>query len=134
MCITFARLAALCCILLSSSISPALAELRVHQSTTSPSDARFQIIQSPLAVRWTFRLDRYTGRVYQLVKTKRNGLAWQRMPVVGNPQSSKPMKPKFVLFTSGLAVRNTFLMNSDSGQTWRLTKSLDTNLWLPFEP
>ena len=37
-----------------------------HQTTTPPSDHRFEIIQSQLAAKWTFRLDRFTGQVSQL--------------------------------------------------------------------
>ena len=92
----------------------------VHQATTPPSDARFEIIQSQLAAKWTFRLDRYTGRVYQLVKTRDDRYTWESMPVEGIPDISKPNSPKFVIFTSGLAARHTFLMDSNTGQTWRL--------------
>jgi len=45
-------------------------------STISPSD-RFEIIQSHLAAKWTFRLDRMCGFVSQLVKTSNDGTAWQ---------------------------------------------------------
>ncbi len=38
----------------------------IHQQTTTPVGARFEIVQSELAAKWTFRLDRFTGRVSQL--------------------------------------------------------------------
>ena len=62
----------------------------VHQTTTQPLDARFEIIQSQLAAKWTFRLDRYTGRVHQLVKTSDGGTAWETMLVEGIPNISSP--------------------------------------------
>ena len=37
--------------------------LSPHQYTSLPSAARFEILQSSLAAKWTFRLDRYYGRV-----------------------------------------------------------------------
>ena len=92
----------------------------VHQTTTSPADARFEIVQSQLAARWTFRLDRYTGRIHQLVKTWDDGAAWESMPVEGIPDISKPNRPRFVVFTSGIAAQHTFLIDSNTGQTWRL--------------
>lgn len=121
---------------LSSLTSLAFSEVRsdVHQSTKMPSDARFEIIQSPLAVRWTFRLDRYTGHVSQLVKTQDEGFAWEPMLVYELPEVSKPSTPRFVIFTSGLAARFTLLMDFDTGQTWVLRNiGSDFHVWQPFE-
>ena len=92
----------------------------VHQTTTPPLDARFEIVQSQLAAKWTFRLDRYTGYIHQLVKTPDGGNAWEPMLVQGISEISNPGRPRFVIFTSGLAARHTFLIDSDTGQTWTL--------------
>lgn len=93
-----------------------------HQMTTLPSDARYEIVQSPLAAKWTFRLDRYTGQVYQFVKMENNELfvVWEAMPVEGLYDIPEPNRPRFVIFSSGIAARHTFLMDSDTGQTWML--------------
>ena len=129
-------------IILCSVVNPAFGQSirsAIHQMTTPPSDARFEIVQSPLAVRWTFRLDRYTGRVYQLVKTQKGGVTWQSMLIQRRPEASNPTKPKFVIFASGLAARSTYLMDSDTGQTWVLTtfdlggESLNVTGWRPLE-
>ena len=88
-----------------------------HQQTSPPPNSRFEVIQSPLAAKWTFRLDRYSGRVWQLVKTKDDDNKWEEMPVVDRPKPSAP-KPRFQLFTSGLAARHTFLIDADTGKTW----------------
>lgn len=105
----------------------------IHQSTTTPTDARFEIVQSQLAAKWTFRLDRYKGRIYQLVRTQEGGLTWEIMVVQGLPNVS-PTRPRFVIFTSGIAARHTFLMDCDTGQTWVLTSiSESVVLWKPFE-
>lgn len=47
-----------------------------HQKTSTPPDARYDVIQSQLAAKWTFRLDRFTGRVWQLVKTQNDENTW----------------------------------------------------------
>ena len=104
----------------------------VHQTTTTPSNARFEIVQSQLAARWTFRLDRYTGRVHQLVSTEDEGSAWQRMLVAGIADIAEPNRPRSI-FTSGLAVRHTFLMDTDTGQTWVLGTVGEITGWWPFE-
>ena len=101
----------------------AFAQLNVatHQMTTLPSDARYEIVQSQLAAKWTFRLDRYTGQVYQLVKMENDDVAWEAMLVEGHYDIPEPNRPRFVIFSSGIAARHTFLMDSDTGQTWVLT-------------
>ncbi len=107
-------------VVLSGLVNTAFAQSMVHQTTTPPSEARFETVQSPLAARWTFRLDRYTGRIHQLVKTQDDKPAWELMFAEGLPDISRPNRPRFVVFTSGLTVRHPFLMDSDTGQTWRL--------------
>ena len=106
----------------------------VHQMTKQPSYGRFQVVQSQLAAKWTFRLDRYTGRVWQLVKTEDDHAAWQVTPVFALPEFSKPTKPRFTIFTSGLAARHTFLMDTFTGKTWRLFEDTSTRMvgWQPF--
>ena len=92
-----------------------------HESTLQPIDARFELVQSPLAAKWTFRLDRYTGRVDRLVRSFLGDLTWEEMPVIGLSEEPDAKQPRFVLFTSGLAARHTFLMDSTTGKTWVLT-------------
>jgi hypothetical protein len=113
-----------------------------HQMTTIPSDGRYEIVQSEIAARWAFRLDRYTGDVAQLVTTSSDGMAWEQMLVKGFPAIQNPNKPRFIIFTSGIAVRHTFLMDSVTGKTWIVTsvevpkesgESDTINVWEPFE-
>ena len=88
-----------------------------HQQTSSVPGARFEVLQSTLAAKWTFRLDRYTGRVWQLVRTKDEDNAWEEMPVM-DLKVQPSARPRFQLFASGLAVRHTFLLDGDTGKTW----------------
>jgi len=113
----------------------------VHQQTTPPSNARFEVLESELAAKWTFRLDRFTGHVAQLVKTKDDDNAWEDMQVVGLPTLSAPNRARFQLFTSGLAARFTFLIDTDTGQSWVVVSGkakhadgteYDVNRWVPF--
>lgn len=120
-----ASIVALFVVFLGGMVSPVFAEPRIHQSTSSPSDARFEIVQSPLSAKWTFRLNRYTGQVYQLAETPRGRLAWIGMIAIPFPQlsSKHKQKPSFVIFSSGLTVRDTFLLDSETGRTWVLRSS-----------
>ncbi len=114
----------------------------VHQQTTSPPNARFEIVQSELAARWTFRLDRFTGHVAQLSSTKDGDVIWEEMQVVGLQPVRSSMQAHFQLFTSGIAARHTFLIDSDSGTTWMLVTGkrrqedgteYEVNVWQPFQ-
>ena len=112
----------------------------IHQRTTTPPEARFEIVQSQVTAMWTFRLDRFTGNVAQLVQTADNGSAWEAMEVVGLPRTP-PSRARFQLFTSGIAARHTFLMDTDTGRTWVIVRGkrkgpdgteYDVTLWTPF--
>jgi len=112
-----------------------------HQATTLPNGARYEIVQSTLTARVTFRLDRYTGRVWQLVKTSDDENAWEEMEISKLIQVKASSRPRFQIFTSGMAARYTFLLDTDSGRTWVVTtgsykdsedKEVNYNSWQPF--
>ena len=109
----------LVCSWLATAASAQL-DAKVHQATTQPTDGRFELVQSPLAARWTFLLDRYTGHVDQMVESIFGSMIWQQMPVIDLPETADADEPRFVLFTSGIAARHTFLMDSRTGKTWML--------------
>lgn len=113
----------------------------VHQYTALPANARYEIVQSELAARWTFRLDRFTGHVAQLVDTKDGEDAWEEMEVIGMKPITTSLHAHFQIFTSGIAARHTFLIDTDSGKTWVVVSDKGTNsdgteyendMWQPF--
>ena len=125
----------------SSLVFGADSGVTIHQATSSPSGARFEIIQSTLAARWTFRLDRFTGRVWQLVRTSDDENAWQEMEVSGLTPNKGSTRAKFQIFSSGMAARYTFLLDTDSGKTWVVVtgsykdqdgNEVEYNSWQPF--
>lgn len=123
---------------LSLSIKAQDEEYPPHVQTTAPPSSRFEIIQSHLAARWTFLLDKTSGKIKQLVRTKNDDLTWEDMFVSGLPKVPIDAKVRYQLFSSGLAAKHTFLLNVDNGQTWVLTtlkdeKLGDTTMWLPFK-
>jgi hypothetical protein len=97
-----------------------------HQHTTAPPGARFEIVQSQRAARWTFRLDRFTGRVSQLVNDAAGDAAWRAMDVSGLPALPSASRPRFQIFTSGLAARDTYLLDTRTGWTWVLSAATTT--------
>ena len=92
----------------------------IHQSTAASVDSRFEIVQSQLAARWTFRLDRYTGDVMQLLLNSEKENIWAKVLVQDMPKIKNANRPRFQIFTSGLAARHTFLLDTVTGKTWTL--------------
>jgi hypothetical protein len=52
---------------LSASLPAQEMPTDVHQSSLVSSTARYEIVQSEVAARWTFRFDRFTGHISQIV-------------------------------------------------------------------
>jgi len=96
------------------------------QFSSSPETSRFQIVQSEMGARYTFNIDKYTGSVFLLVKSK-SGLTWQIIESEDQDYDKKiPDQVNYQLFTSGLGVRYTFLINVNTGITWQLTEDSKT--------
>lgn len=89
------------------------------QQTSPVNNARFEIIQSPLLYRLIFKLDRYNGMIWQLVISKDNSLTWELM-LREDITPGTLDRPRFQIFTSGIATKGTFLIDSYSGVTWVL--------------
>lgn len=105
--------------------------------TLAPATSRYEIVQSQLAAKWTFRIDKYCGRISQLVKTKDDDVTWEAMPVLHLPKCTNDPRVHFQIFSSGLAARHTYLLNVDTGRTWVLSTSKDEKFgditgWTPF--
>ena len=97
-------------------------ETNRHQFSSAPETSRFQIVQSELGARLTFNIDKFTGNVFLLVEGS-NGLTWQL--ISSEEQSSDETtanQVNYQIFTSGLGVRMTFLINVNTGITWQLAE------------
>lgn len=107
--------------------------------STSQTGGRYEIIQSPIARRYTLKLDKYSGNVWQYVNGLDDKPTWQSIPRVLNmfgtlmPYSitdkDLPKEIKYQIFMSGTMLRDLFLLNIETGQTWVLTNSSDDMLF-----
>lgn len=115
-------------------------ELDAHApaQTSAPAESRFEIVQSNIAVMWTFKLDKYSGAVYQLVTNKNGDFTWELMDRDSNAANTiiVPGKVNYQIFTSGLAAKFTILMNVNSGASWLLTEDTKTktSFWAVMPP
>jgi hypothetical protein len=104
----------------SSSVFSQSKDVKIHSSSAVSNQARYEIIQSTLAARFTFKVDKVCGNIFQLTATKNDDLIWEQMLVVKLPNCTNDGKIRYQLFLSGLAARHTFLMNTDNGKTWQI--------------
>jgi hypothetical protein len=108
-------------------------DININQTTSTPINARYEIIQSTIFARNTFRLDRFTGHVSVLAMTPSEDIIWDNMEIIDLPKIKKANKPRFQIFTSGLAARFTFLIDTETGKTWQQVIDEDSNtLWQPL--
>ena len=125
--------------LLCLFVSPAVAqqEIRPHEKTTYPWGC-YEIVQSQVARRHTFRLDKCTGTVDQMTEDANGGSGWERMP--STVPTIEPDGARFALFVSGWTAKDMFLLDTHAGLTWRLTLISDhptlpddAPMWVPVD-
>lgn len=105
-----------------SALTVVAQEVNTSQRTAAPSESRFEIVQSEIAVAFTIRLDKYTGQTWQIRNMATGEKIWQQVNREDNPSDTVtiPGKVNYQIFTSGLTLENTFLINVHSGATWQL--------------
>lgn len=91
---------------------------------------RYVLMQSTIAARGTYKLDTYTGTVYQLQadRAKKTDL-WvriRRIHLLPGLDSTIDGRPNYQLFLSTIAMRFTYLININSGDTWELVEDPQT--------
>lgn len=97
----------------------------ISLKSTSP---RFQIIQSTIAARGTYKVDTYEGNVYQLVLDHNNNETWQLLRRLGNNNIDKQVagQRNYEMFLSSIAMKFTYLINLNTGCTWQLVEDSTT--------
>jgi hypothetical protein len=108
-----------------ASIAFAQSAGETGQSTALPANARYEIAQSQWAGVHTLKLDRFSGQVDELINAMDGSMLWKRMQNDALPAADKPNRAHFQLFNSGLAAKNTFLLDTDTGRTWQLVQGVD---------
>jgi hypothetical protein len=97
-------------------------EIREHQTSGVAADARFELLQSALTAKLTLRIDRYTGFTWQMVLRPDSAVGWAPMLRLSHaePDTRLGSRVNYQVFTSGLGLSFTFLMNVQTGATWQL--------------
>jgi hypothetical protein len=74
-------------------------------------------VQSTLAGKVTFNLDKEQGFVWMLVEDSDKNFSWEFVPV-GGLSSNSAKSIRYQLFSSGIAGRFTFLLDTATGASW----------------
>ena len=107
-----------CLILLTFPLS---GQQNGSNQTTSLCGGRWEFFMSEIAVRVSLKIDKYTGDVYQLVRRTDETLTWEIVPKeISYKDIKKQDVINYQLFSSGLGIRYTYLLNTNSGLTWQL--------------
>ncbi len=94
---------------------------RQQAVTTSQVGGRYEILQSEIKRNNTFKLDKYTGKVYMFVSTSLDWYAWQEVQKSNaRLDTIIPDKINYQLFMGGISAKDCFLLNINTGTTWML--------------
>ncbi|HEX8773896.1 MAG TPA: hypothetical protein VF735_09820 [Pyrinomonadaceae bacterium] len=124
-------------------ISLAASQMGASQKTGAPADARFEIIQTNSNIRTTLKLDKFTGNVYELIKNKDlvrakdEEYAWAMVKRLSHPldKTESTNEVNYQITTSSVGVRYTFLININTGASWKLAPDPDReqSYWHPIK-
>lgn len=105
-------------------VIPATAQYTGYKAqSTSLAGGRYEIIMSDIALRNSFKVDKFLGDVYLLVRKADGSITWEKM--IKNIALNNPIMPdqiNYQLYMSGIGLKYTFLINIHSGVTWQLVE------------
>ena len=94
---------------------------------TSVEGGRWEIVQSEIARRDTYKIDKYKGDVYMFVKKKNGEYTWQKLNRVGEDYDKiEDGKINFQLFLGSISAQDKFLININTGETWQIYEDSKT--------
>jgi hypothetical protein len=81
-------------------LSCATAQSNLPEKSSGTPSGRYEIVGSPLVSALTFKLDKFSGRIWQLVVNKEGVHGWDLIPVVGlsNVTDGEPIEPDLDTF------------------------------------
>lgn len=112
------------------SVASTDVHVEVSQTTTSPN-GRYEIIQSSIVRRLTFRVDKANGMVSQLVKSNDGSYWWS--PIERQYSTNDTVYPgniNYQMFLGGFQASDAFLINVNTGETWMVVRDKNDDLYL----
>lgn len=103
-----------------------------HFSSAVPNNSRYELLQpnGEYGSLFTIMLDKYEGKISRLEKRDTGEFYWSQMFVDDHPDDvKKEQSVNYQVFFSADGVLLTFLVNVNTGATWRLSKDNTYGLW-----
>lgn len=126
------RILVIACFMLVSLVSFAQRNTEKQAVSTSQTGGRYEIKQSEIRRSLTFRLDKYTGEVYQLVEKKNDEFCWDYVKIYDQEKVDRNhyenKEITYQLYMGGKAVADCFLLNIKTGDTWQLIHDDEMNI------
>ena len=88
-------------------------------SNATNNSGRFEIIQSPLEKKYTFKLDKKTGETWHLQGNIKS-IHWHKMPTIADDINYEEHNINYQIFLGGDDLNDCFLINIHTGKTWVL--------------
>lgn len=96
---------------------------------TSTDVGRWEIIQSPFIRRVTIKLDKFTGKTYQILETSLAIYEWKIIIWQDEDWGEKQTgKINYQIFMGGLTGSDVYLINIHTGKTWLLCEDSSKGL------
>lgn len=97
-----------------------------RNSTSVAPDHRYELVQSNVTRLFTIRIDRYTGKTYQLVE-RSSRKTWEEIRMLDGQKQLKnlPLQVNFQVLASVLVGQEIYMWNVDTGVTWILNREPD---------
>ena len=101
-----------------------------HQFSSTPETSRYEIVQSERGARYTFKIDKYTGEVFQMAEKKNKDLTWELIILFENIRQEIAITDKvnYQVFISGIGARHIYLLHVDTGKTWQLAEDTESGI------
>lgn len=108
-----------------------------NQFSSAPQTARYEIVQSERGAKYTFKIDKYTGQVFQIAGKSNQDLTWEPVLFLDTltQDETTPNKVNFQIFISGLGARHIYMLQVDTGKTWQLAEDSQSGIlfWVTIE-
>lgn len=95
--------------------------------STSQVGGRYEILQSEISRRLSFKLDKYTGIVYECEDQTKNSCGWKEIKRAPSP-SDVPIQDQinYQLYLGGHLSLDCFLINIHTGTMWIYVRNRET--------
>lgn len=95
---------------------PLNAEESALFTNATNNSGRFEIIQSPIEIKYTFKLDKKTGETWHLQGNIKSDY-WHKMPTISDNFNYEEHNINYQIFSGNIYC---YLINIHTGKTWTL--------------